>query len=138
MIRYLLDTNILSQLVRAPRGRVAARMAEAGGSGVCATSVIVAGEMRFGVLKRGSRRLTASVEAVLGSITVLGIDDGVDRRYGVIRHALERSGRVIGANDLWIAAHALGLGLTLVTANLDEFGRVEGLGLENWVDGARP
>jgi tRNA(fMet)-specific endonuclease VapC len=138
LIRYLLDTNILSHLVREPRGSVAAHMAAAGGSGVCATSIVVSGEMRFGVLKRGSLRLTASVEAVLGSIAVLGLDDGVDRRYGIIRHALERSGNVIGANDLWIAAHAISLGLTLVTDNFGEFGRIEGLDLENWVGGRPP
>jgi tRNA(fMet)-specific endonuclease VapC len=133
VIGYLLDTNILSQLVRAPRGSVADRMSDSGGSTVCATSVVVAGEMRFGALKRGSARLQASVEAVLDAITILPLDVGADRHYGTIRFELERTGRIIGANDLWIAAQALACDVTLVTDNISEFGQVAGLRLENWL-----
>jgi tRNA(fMet)-specific endonuclease VapC len=134
VIRYLLDTNILSNLVRRPRGRVAQKIAASGGSGACATSIVVAGEMRFGALKRGSARLSASVEAVLGAITILPVEPDADRHYGVIRHELERAGRMIGANDLWIAAQALAGDLTLVSDNVGEFGRIDRLRLENWLN----
>jgi tRNA(fMet)-specific endonuclease VapC len=131
--QYLLDTNVLSELIRHPRGIVAARMAAAGGSAVCCTSIIVAGELRFGALRRNSARLTRAVGSVLGALQVLSLDEGTDHHYGVIRAALEAAGRPIGANDLWIAAHALAADLTLVTDNASEFGRVEGLRRENWL-----
>jgi tRNA(fMet)-specific endonuclease VapC len=131
--RYLLDTNVLSDLVRHPRGVVAERMAAAGGSEACCTSVIVAGELRFGAIRRKSPRLTRSVEAVLGALRVLALDEGADHHYGVIRAALEAAGRPIGANDLWIAAHALAADLILVTDNASEFGRVDRLRRENWL-----
>ena len=133
MIRYLLDTNILSDLVRRPRGGIAQRIAASGGSTACATSVVVAGQMRFGALKRGSERLSASVGAILGSINVLPIEPEADRHYGALRYELERAGRMIGANDLWIAAQALAGDLTLVSDDVGEFGRIDRLRLENWL-----
>ena len=130
--RYLLDTNAVSDLVRAPQGRVAARIAKAGEAAV-ATSVIVAAELRFGAAKKGSARLTAQVEAILGAMTVLPVEPPVDRTYAQVRVDLEAAGRPIGANDLLIAAHALTLGLILVTDNTREFRHVKGLRSENWV-----
>ena len=130
--RYLLDTNAVSDLVRAPQGRVAARIATAGEAAV-ATSVIVAAELRFGAAKKGSARLIAQVEAIIGAMTVLPIEPPVDRTYARVRVALEAAGRPIGANDLLIAAHALTLNLILVTGNTKEFRHVKGLRIENWV-----
>jgi tRNA(fMet)-specific endonuclease VapC len=134
---YLLDTNILSDLVRRPAGRIRDCIAERGEAQVC-TSIIVAAELRFGAAKKGSERLTAQLESVLAALDILPFDEPADRRYGEIRAALERAGTPIGASDLLIAAHALSQGLTLVTANEDEFRRVPGLIVENWLSQASP
>jgi len=130
MIR-LLDTNILSDLIGRPDGVAARRLAGVGDAEVV-TSVIVAGELRYGAAKRGSPRLTERVEAVLEEIDVRDIDEASGRAYGAIRAALEAAGRVIGQNDLWIAAQAVTIGATLVTDNVRAFGRVDGLTIENW------
>ena len=130
--RYLLDTNAVSDLVRAPQGRGAARIAETGEAAV-ATSVIVAAELRFGAAKKGAARLIAQVEAIIGAMTVLPVEPPVDRTYAQVRAGLEATGRPIGANDLLIAAHALTLDLILVTGNTREFRHVKGLRIENWV-----
>ncbi|MCF7985830.1 MAG: type II toxin-antitoxin system VapC family toxin [Thiohalocapsa sp.] len=129
---YLLDTNILSDLIRQPAGRVRDRIAECGEDSIC-TSIVVASELRFGAAKKGSGRLTAQMEAVLGAISVLPLEEPTDRHYAEIRAALEQAGTPIGANDLLIAAHARALGRTLVTANAREFRRVSGLIVENWL-----
>ncbi len=132
---YLLDTNILSDLVRNPTGRIRDRIAELGEETVC-TSIVVASELRFGALKKGSRRLSAQLEKVLSPLEILPFEEPADLRYAEIRVALERAGTPIGGNDLLIAAHALALQLTLVTANVDEFRRVPGLIMENWLTDA--
>ena len=129
---YLLDTNILSHLVRQPQGPVAARIANVGEDNVL-TSIIVACELRYGAAKRGSRKLTRQVEAVLGAITILPLEAGADRHYATIRTALEKRGTPIGANDMLIAAHARAIGAVCVTANVSEFKRVPALKVENWL-----
>lgn len=130
---YLLDTNTLSDLIRRPQGRIADRLAEVGEDRVV-TSIVVACELRYGAAKRGSKRLTRQVEAVLGAITVLPLEPDIDRHYAAIRTALEKLGTPIGANDLLIAAHARTLRAVCVTANVAEFSRVTGLKVENWLD----
>lgn len=132
MIRYLLDTNIVSDLVRNPQGQVAQWIRQIGESNVC-TSIIVAAELRFGAARRGSPRLTAQLEAVLQVLEVLPLETPADSIYGGIRQSLEQGGRPIGANDLLIAAHTLALGYTLVTDNTNEFTRVPALELQNWL-----
>ena len=133
MSLYLLDTNIVSDLIRHPQGRVAARIAEVGEAKV-ATSIIVAAELRFGTAKRGSPRLSAQLEAVLRALPVLSLEPPADRIYGSLRDALERQGMPIGANDMLIAAHAMALDRILVSGNKREFARIEGLRLLNWLD----
>jgi tRNA(fMet)-specific endonuclease VapC len=130
---YLLDTNTLSDLIRRPQGRIADRIAEVGEDRVV-TSIVVACELRYGAAKRNSSRLTRQVEAVLGAITVMPLESGMDRHYAAIRAALEKHGTPIGANDLLIAAHAQALQATIVTANVAEFRRVTRLKVENWLD----
>ena len=129
---YLLDTNVLSHLVRQPQGSVAARIAKVGEDAVL-TSIVVACELRYGTAKRGSQRLTRQVDAVLGAMTILPLEAGVDRHYAAIRTALERKGTPIGAHDMLIAAHARSVGAICVTANLAEFSRVPALKIENWL-----
>lgn len=128
--RYLLDTNILSDLVHDPQGHIAERIDTVGEKQVC-TSIIVAAELRYGDAKRGSDRLTAQFDAILNALDVLSLEPPVDEVYADLRAELERTGRSIGANDLLIAAQALSLDCILVTDNR-EFARVEGLALENW------
>jgi tRNA(fMet)-specific endonuclease VapC len=131
-MRFLLDTNVLSQLIRDPQGPVAMRLATVGDAQIF-TSVVVASELRFGARKKGSTVLTDRVDQLLASIEVAPLEVGVDRLYAAIRHALESSGQLIGANDLFIAAHAIEQQATLVTDNVAEFQRVPGLQIENWV-----
>jgi tRNA(fMet)-specific endonuclease VapC len=129
---YLLDTNMVSDLVRVPRGRVAQRVQAVGEANVC-TSIVVAAELRYGAAKKGSARLTEQLEAVLGALNVLPLEEPADETYGSIRTRLERAGQPIGANDLLIAAQTVALGHTLVTDNEREFTRVQGLACENWL-----
>jgi tRNA(fMet)-specific endonuclease VapC len=131
-MRYLLDTNVVSDLVRSPQGLVARRIEEVGEAAVC-TSVIVAAELRVGAARRASARLTAQVEAVLAALDVLPLEVPADAWYGTLRARLERTGQPIGGNDLLIAAHALTLGYVLVTDNEREFVRVADLRIENWL-----
>jgi len=131
-MRYLLDTNIVSDLVRNPQGRVAQHIRKVGEARVC-TSIIVAAELRYGAAKRGSPRLSGQLEAVLGALEVLPFETPADAAYGSLRTRLEQAGKPIGGNDLLIAAQALALGCTIVTANEKEFARVEGLPRQNWL-----
>jgi len=130
--RYLLDTNVLSHLLKHPAGAIGVRIAAVGEEAVC-TSIVVACELRYGAAKKGSPALSARVDQLLSAIEVLPLDEGVDARYGDLRTALEKAGTPIGANDYLIAAHALATDLTLVTDNVGEFSRVPGLAVENWL-----
>lgn len=131
--RYLLDTNILSDLVRHPQGQVAKRIARVGEQ-VIWTSIVVASELRFGAAKRNSPQLTQRVEVLLGAIEVRPLDTPADVEYAKLRHHLEQAGTPIGPNDMLIAAHALAAESILVTANRTEFSRVPGLVVENWLE----
>jgi tRNA(fMet)-specific endonuclease VapC len=132
MARYLLDTNILSNVIRDPRGGVAGRVKRAAADENC-TSIIVAAELRFGAVKSGSQRLSTRVAELLDRLDVMPFDAPADFAYAELRVRLERAGTPIGANDLWIAAHVLALDLTLVTDNEREFSRVPDLRIENWL-----
>jgi tRNA(fMet)-specific endonuclease VapC len=127
----LLDTTIISDIIRNPAGLAARRIEQTDPKAIC-TSIIVAAELRYGCAKKRSVKLMARVEAVLETIPVLPLDVPVDADYGDIRAELEAAGQPIGLNDLLIAAHASALGLTLVTDNLREFSRIRGLSVENW------
>jgi tRNA(fMet)-specific endonuclease VapC len=131
-VSFLLDTNILSDLVRNPRGRITDHIARVGEEQVC-TSIIVAAELRYGAAKKGSSRLAAQLEKILGALDVLPFEVPADTFYGALRARLEGAGQIIGANDLLIAAQALALGCVLVTDNEQEFSRVNGLRVENWL-----
>lgn len=130
--RFLLDTNIVSDLVRNPQGRTSAKIAELGEDTV-ATSIIVAAELRYGAAKKGSQRLAAQLETILAALEIIPLEAPADATYGATRVALEAAGTPIGANDLLIAAQSLALDMVLVTNNEREFGRVRGLKIENWL-----
>jgi tRNA(fMet)-specific endonuclease VapC len=127
-----LDTNVVSDLVRHPQGRAAAKIAELGEDAV-ATSIIVAAELRYGAAKKGSARLASQLETILGALEVLPLEAPADATYGNSRVALEVAGTPIGGNDLLIAAQALALDMIVVTNNAREFERVDGLRVENWL-----
>jgi tRNA(fMet)-specific endonuclease VapC len=128
----MLDTNIISDLIRNPQGRAAKRIAKVGEDNIC-TSIIVAAELRYGCTKSGSTRLLRAVEELLGEIEVLPLEVPADAAYGGIRSELEAAGKPIGGNDLLIAAHACAVQATIVTANTDEFKRIRGLSVESWL-----
>jgi tRNA(fMet)-specific endonuclease VapC len=132
LTRYLLDTNIVSDLVRHPQGRIAQEIARVGEDAVC-TSIIVAAELRLGATKRGSERLTAQLETILAALDVQGFEAPADVAYGRLRARLEAAGLPMGGNDILIAAQALSADLIVVTDNQREFERVADLRVENWL-----
>lgn len=134
-MKYLLDTNIVSDLIRRPGGAVAGEIAKVGEASI-ATSIVVASELRYGAFKSESGRLIERVDRILSAMVVLPLEPPVDKHYAEIRLELTRAGTPIGPNDLLIAAHARALELVVVTANEREFRRVPGLGVENWLAGA--
>ncbi len=131
-LAYLLNTNILSDLVRHPQGVVADRITTVGEDSIC-TSVVAAAELRYGAVKSGSDHLADRVDLLLSALEILPLEAPADRRYAILRDHLARAGTPIGPNDLLIAAHALATEMTVVTANIGEFSRVPGLKVENWL-----
>jgi len=130
--RCLLDTNILSDLVRQPQAAVARRIEEVGEEAIC-TSIIVAVELQFGAEISDSDKLVVRVNSILSAIDILPLESPADREYGKLHHYLSRKGTLIGPNDMLIAAQALSSELTVVTANTGEFSHVPGLNVENWL-----
>jgi tRNA(fMet)-specific endonuclease VapC len=128
---YLLDTNIVSALLRDPHGKVYMRVLRAGPDRV-ATSAIVVSELRYGFRRKYSK-LALRLEPLLSSLKIHPFQAPADERYGEIRAHLEKIGKLIGPNDLLIAAHALALNSAVVTDNEREFSRVPGLKVENWL-----
>ena len=126
-MRYLLDTNVCVDYLTGRHPSVAARLRALGPSDLCLSSVVVA-ELRYGADRSARPQRN---HRMLDTLTD-EIDGAAAESYGKVRSDLERRGRPIGPNDMLIAAHALSLGLVLVTDNVREFGRVKGLDLENW------
>jgi tRNA(fMet)-specific endonuclease VapC len=93
----------------------------------------VAAELAYGVAKSGSLRNRQALEMFLAPLTILPVDEPAAWAYGELRAVLERKGTTIGSLDMLIAAHALSQQALLVTNNTDEFTRVPGLQLDNWV-----
>jgi tRNA(fMet)-specific endonuclease VapC len=131
-LAYLLDTNILSDLVRNPQGVVAAHITREGEDSVC-TSIIVAAELRYGAIKSNSAKLAERIELILSALEILPLETPTDHRYATLCHHLTRQGTPIGPNELLIAVHALANDLAVITANVGEFSRVPGLKVENWL-----
>lgn len=131
-MKYLLDTNIISHAMKYPDGPAATRIGRSR-SGELGTSIIVSAELKFGALKVGSKRLQGLIEEVLSDLTVAAWESPCDLAYAKLRTQLEDSGRVIGQNDMLIAAHAITLGATMVTDNERHFARVPELNTENWL-----
>ena len=132
---FLLDTNIISDLMKGERSLAARRGRAAiqqGRVALLCTSVVVQCELQFGLLKRPSARLQAAYDVEIARLQVMPVLDTVPPFYARLRAHLEAEGTPIGANDALIAAHAMALNATLVTADA-EFLRVPGLRVENWL-----
>jgi tRNA(fMet)-specific endonuclease VapC len=133
-LRYLLDTNICIYIAKQRPPGVARRFATLA-VGSVGMSLITWGELRYGAQKSQQRaQALATLDSLQALIPVIAMSDAVGESYGAIRAHLERAGTPIGNNDLWIAAHALSLKVTLVSNNMREFERVPKLKLDNWVD----
>lgn len=134
MPRYLVDTNICIYIKNHRPAEVLARFSKLP-PGKVAMSAITYGELCFGAEKSSKPKESRHIlEHLIALIPVLPLDETVSTHYGKIRQHLQASGKLIGNNDLWIAAHALANKLILVTNNVAEFERVPGLRVENWVD----
>lgn len=133
-VRYLLDTNICIYIAKQRPPEVYQRLAELS-VGDVGMSLITFGELRFGAEKSQHQEVALEkLSRLTGYIPVIEPTAQTAKKYGVIRHCLEKSGQPIGNNDLWIAAHALSLNTILVTNNSKEFIRVPDLLVENWVN----
>lgn len=136
---FLLDTNIISHMMKNPQGSVAQKVrvitenlpAGTKLAPLC-TSVIVQSELLYGLSKNPSARLRTAYDTTMKYIPVLPLEPTASAHYSQLRTALEAQSTPIGPNDTFIAAHALALGYTLVTDNEDKFRRVAGLKVENW------
>jgi tRNA(fMet)-specific endonuclease VapC len=132
--RFLLDTNICIYIRRRRPPEVLARFQRLR-PGEAVISVITYGELIYGVEKSQFReQATKQLMELVGLLPAMELPSQAGQFYGAIRAALEVQGETIGNNDLWIAAHAKAAGLILVTNNEQEFRRIGGLKIQNWVD----
>jgi tRNA(fMet)-specific endonuclease VapC len=132
-MHFMLDTNTCIYIAKKKPIEVLHRFEELN-IGDAGMSIITYGELLFGVHKsQHPKKAMAILEELTGLIPPLPIPSEAGKCYGQIRFALERAGKPIGNNDLWIASHALALNVTLVTNNLREFHRVSHLKCENWI-----
>jgi tRNA(fMet)-specific endonuclease VapC len=132
MLRYMLDTDICSYVMKRSHDALLRRLQKVPVSDVC-VSVVTKSELLYGVEVSPRRQQDeAALNAFLNYAEVLDFPDNASSHYAQIRAQLKKSGKMIGANDLFIAAHARSLGLTLVTHNTQEFRRVHRLAIEDW------
>jgi tRNA(fMet)-specific endonuclease VapC len=132
--RFLLDTNICIYIRRQRPPEVLARFRRLR-PGEAVISVITYGELAYGVEKSHLReQATKQLMELAGLLPVMELPPGAGQVYGAVRAALEIKGETIGNNDLWIAAHARAAELVLVTNNENEFRRIQGLKIQNWVN----
>lgn len=131
-MRYLLDTNVCVDYLNGRFPSVTERIRRSPPRDLCTSAVVVA-ELRYGADRSLNReRNHQRLDVFTADITCVDFDPAAASRYGLVRSALEAQGLPIGSNDMLIAAHALALGLILVSDNLREFERVAGLEVESW------
>ena len=132
-MKYMLDTNICSYIIKKKYPQILDKFSSISANDIC-ISTIVNAELEFGICKsKFSLKNRVAIAVFLSGIEVVSFDRNAAKEYGDIRAALESKGTPIGPNDMFIAAHARALNLTLVTNNIREFSRIENLKLENWV-----
>lgn len=134
---YMLDTNICGYIIRNKPDYMKEKLKQIEKNHEITLSSIVVSELLYGVMKKNSPKLTKLVNNFIDNFTIHDFDEMAASKYGSIRSELEKNGQIIGSNDLFIAAHAKAIDATLVTNNLKEFQRVEGLKLENWIKEVR-
>lgn len=131
---WLLDTNILSKIIKQPDGPLGKRIRQLSDvhPGALVTSIICECELSFGAARVNSAMLSGRIFSLMQLIPALPLTADVVSHYATVRSHLERAGTPIGPNDTLIAAHARVLGATLVSGDA-EFARVPGLQVENWL-----
>lgn len=130
MARYMLDADTVSYALRG-QGDVGARLLEHQPSDLCISAVTLA-ELEYGAEKRRSQKIRRAIRAFTRDVAVLPFDFRAAERFGLVAASLATRGQPIGLYDTLVAAHALCLGLVLVTNNVRHFSRVPGLAVENW------
>lgn len=129
--RFMLDTNMVSFLIRGSSPPLKARLLAVPMAQLC-VSAVTQGELVHGVARRPeASALRTAVRELLARLEVLPWDSPAAEHYGALRASLERVGAPLGNLDTLIAGHALSAGAVLVT-NDQAFGRVEGLQVEDW------
>jgi tRNA(fMet)-specific endonuclease VapC len=132
-MKYLLDTNIVAYIINKRPVEVLRKFQSISWNEIAVSSIVVA-ELWFGVAKSQQKHKNRlALQSFLEPLLIVDFDSVAAEYYANIRVNLEGRGTIIGANDLLIAAHALSLDLTLVSNNVKEFNRVEGLKIENWI-----
>lgn len=133
-MRYLLDTNICSYVLKNRPLLVKQKFDEVGAERLCISSVVLA-ELYYGAARHPkSVIIRKEIDDFVSRLLVIAWDEQAANHYGAIRAALEKAGTPVGAMDMLIAAHARSMGATLVTNNQREFERIDGLAVQNWVD----
>ncbi len=131
-MKYLLDTNVCVDYLTGRFPQVADRIQRSAPEELCLSSIVIA-ELRYGADKSGKpSRNHKLLDVLTNEIPSRDFDSSSASMYGKVRATLEKKGQPIGPNDMLIAAHALSLGLVLVSDNLGEFKRVTGLKVQNW------
>ena len=130
---YMLDTNICSYIIRNSPPHIKEKLKEVEREHIVALSTIVVSELLYGAYKSGNKRLVEVVKNFVECFEIYKFDLKAAEEYGKLRSDLEKKGKIIGAYDLQIAAHAITLGAILVTNNEREFKRVRNLQIENWL-----
>jgi tRNA(fMet)-specific endonuclease VapC len=130
MSRFMLDADTVSYALRG-QGQVGARIVAHRPSEICLSSITLA-ELRFGAESKRSEKLRRAIRGFVKDLAVLAFDEKAADRFALVAAALARRGEPIGTFDTLLAAHALSLGLTVITNNTKHFSRVPGLALENW------
>ena len=132
-MRYMLDTDICSYVLRSRPASVKERFAEAGPDALSISTVVLA-ELLFGAARHASGAvIRREIRDFVSRLDVLPWDEAAAEHYGDLRAGLERHGRPLGAMDLMIAAHARSRGATLVSNDVRHFEQFEGLLVANWV-----
>lgn len=131
-MNFLLDTNVCIDFLNGRFKEVTRRIREASPDNLCLSSVVIA-ELRYGADKNRKKESNhRKLDILTEEIGCADFDQEAANTFGRVRTDLERKGTPIGPYDMMIAAHALSLDLVLVTDNVREFNRVEGLRVENW------
>jgi tRNA(fMet)-specific endonuclease VapC len=132
-MRYMLDTTICSYILKNHPASVKQKFEEVGAGNICISAIVLA-ELYYGAARHPQGIvIRREIDNFVSRLVVIPWDENAADHYGAIRVALEKTGSLVGAMDMLIAAHARSSGTTLVTNNLREFDRIQGLTSLNWI-----